>query len=987
MNAFVPVSSHPSMHTQGLVSLVLHAHLPYVRHPHVQRTLEERWFFEAMLETYLPLLHTFGQLERDNIPFRLTMTLTPTLLSMMDDAEMKVRFESHLQRSIDLAESEVKRLAGHNDLQDVAAMYVERWHQLKSIYARLEGNVINGYRHYVQKGNLECMTCAATHAFLPLIKQPSLAYLQIEVGMREHERLLGRRPNGIWLPECAYAPELSPLLQECGIQYFIVDHHGFVNAMPQPTAMHYAPIDTGGGVFAFARDPDSSRQVWSTHEGYPGDHDYREYYRDIGYDLGWNSADEWDYIRPHLLDNEARINTGLKYYRITGAHDVPKEPYRPEWALHKAREHARHFLNNRELQLEAAQVDGDRLPIAISPYDAELFGHWWFEGPLWIEALFREQSERTRHHTQRIEFVSPSDYLSQYPKQEKAQLSFCSWGRGGYADVWLQQGNDWMYPRLHVTEDRILHIVSHIDKEAPSSFHDMQERIINQAITEWMLAASSDWAFIVDAGTVTEYAGFRTTQHLERCHNLLDMIEQGVYDQVLVERMEGEYPCFPTVDYRLLTSRARHSIERMYQFNAAYPPTKRTIPFNCPQPILAHHPQYRSNKRILMIAWEFPPLVVGGLSRAVYDLSRHLSKKQCEIHVVTREVPSSPDYELMDGVHVYRVPLIQTAAPLNFMDWVFHMNAAISLLVDDLVDAGLTFDLMHAHDWLVYPAAADLKQTYHWPLVATIHATEHGRNHGRLHGELQQRIHDMEASLTAEAEHTIVCSHAMIQEVASLFDLTRQRVTMIPNGVDAIDTAIPAGSINNLEHRTDLVDSQLLFYVGRLVYEKGIHILIEAMPLIIQSVPQAKLIIAGTGPMRQQLEAQAAQLGLQEHILFAGFVQDEARDAWIAASSVCVFPSLYEPFGIVALEAMRFGTPVVVSDTGGLAEIIDHAVDGYKALPGHIESLAWHVTDLLLHPERAAQMAAKAQQKVRAHYDWNTIAVSTRQVYEGVIAR
>ncbi|NOJ70352.1 1,4-alpha-glucan branching protein domain-containing protein [Paenibacillus alvei] len=986
MNEIIPTSSHTGTHTRGFVSLVLHAHLPYVRHPHIKHTLEERWFFEAMMETYLPLLHTFGQLEQDHIPFRLTMTLTPTLLSMMDDAEMKSRFEAHMQRSIGLAESEVKRLASHKELQAVAAMYAERWHQLKAVYSQLDGHIIDGYRHYVQKGHLECMTSAATHTFLPLIKQPSMAYLQLEVGMREHERLLGRRPDGIWLPECAYSPELDPLLQECGIRYFIVDHHGFVNAIPQPASMHYAPVHTGGGVFAFARDPDSSRQVWSTHEGYPGDYDYREYYRDIGFDLGWGNAEEWDYIRPHLLDNEARINTGLKYYRITGANGVPKEPYHPEWALQKAKEHARHFLNNREQQLHRVNMPGDRLPIAICPYDAELFGHWWFEGPLWIEALFREQSERFSKHSQRIEFVSPNDYLKQYPEQENASLSFCSWGRGGYADVWLHEGNDWMYPPLHEAEDRIVHITARMEKEINTSFRAIQERTLNQAITEWMLAASSDWAFIVDAGTVTEYAGIRTTQHLDRCHTLLDMIERGIYDQVLISTMENEYPCFPSVDYRLLSIGARRSTERLHQLNAAYPPPNRTMPFYSPQPITAHHPQYRSSKRILMIAWEFPPLVVGGLSRAVYDLSRHLSRKHCEIHVVTREAPGANDYEQMDGVHVYRVPLIHTSAPLDFMDWVFHMNAAISSLVDDLVHAGLTFDLIHAHDWLAYSAAADLKQTYDWPLVATIHATEHGRNHGNLSSPLQQRIHDMELSLTAEADHTIVCSHAMVMEVASLFALPKQRVTMIPNGVDAIGTPAPTVQFKGLDHH-DLSDSPLLFYVGRLVYEKGIHILIEAMPLILQAVPQTKLIIAGTGPMRQQLEAQAKQLGLQEHILFAGFVQDDARDAWIAASSVCVFPSLYEPFGIVALEAMRFGTPVVVSDTGGLAEIIDHAVDGYKALPGHIESLAWHVTDLLTHPEHAAQMAARAQQKVQAQYDWNTIAVSTRQVYEGVIAQ
>lgn len=972
MNAITLYPSAAPTQNEGQIALILHAHLPYVRHPERPNSLEERWYFEAMMETYLPLIDVFRQLEQDNVPFRITMTLSPTLLSMMDDMVLQSRFEEHLKNSIRLARSETKRLHTDNELQPVAIMYLDRWLKWLHLYHECKGRVIEWFRHFVQKGWLECITCAATHAFLPLIKHPEMASAQIEIGAREHERLLGQRPEGIWLPECAYSPELSPLLRASGIRYFMVDQLSLLTAQPRKDRLQYAPVMTEDGVFAFARDPDSSRQVWSSYEGYPGDCDYREYYRDIGFDLGWNNEEEWNYIRPYILEDGARLNTGMKYYRITGA-GSDKTPYRLDWALRKVREHAKHFLDSRERQLVQAQTWMDRAPLVVCPYDAELFGHWWFEGPLWIEALFREQHARRERNKQRTKFVAPSDYIAAYPASEQADLSFSSWGRGGYADVWLQERNDWIYKHLHHAEDRLLHHAQRL--QGSWGFTPVQERIMNRALKEWMLAASSDWAFILDAGTVTEYAAGRTRQHLGRCHLLLDMLEQKVYDQVQLQQMEAEYPCFETADYRLLLSGPGYSATGKAD----------TPSYTAFQPSAFTPAAKPRAKVILMLAWEFPPLVVGGLSRAVYDLSRHLAEKQCDVHVVTREVPDAPSYELMDGVHVHRVALIHSVTPFGFMDWVFQMNAAMSDGVDALVSKGLAFDFLHAHDWLVYPAAQDIKQAFGCPLIVTIHATEHGRNHGRIQGELPQRIHEMEYRLAEEAEHVIVCSNSMVQEVEQIFSLPRRKITMIPNGVEL--GAEPAAIQNLSKSTVPASEPPLLFYVGRLVYEKGIHVLIEAMPRILHTVPDAKLIIAGTGPMKQELERQVQAIGLSEHVHFAGFVQDEMRDALIQSARVCVFPSLYEPFGIVALEAMRFGTPVVVSDTGGLAEIVDHGVDGYKALPGHVESLAWHITDMLSHPDHAAEMAARALYKVRTQYDWNTIAVSTRQVYEGVIAR
>lgn len=948
---------------KGYLSLVLHAHLPYVRHSDRDDYMEERWFFEAMTETYLPLLDLFDRLHRDNVPFRLTMTFSPTLLAMMEDSMMIERYTEYLLRLLKLSLLEMERNRADTPFFKCSEMYNIRLSNLLNLYTACGRDVISKFRTYQDNGSLEIITCAATHAFLPLIKNRESIRAQIKLGVLEYERHFGRKPQGIWLPECAYDARLSSILKECGLSYFIVDHHGIEHARPAPARELSAPVMTPDGIHAFARDPESSRQVWSSHEGYPGDPDYREYYRDIGYDLGWKDAEEWEYIKPFILPSGARINTGMKYYRVSGK-DEQKQPYVEEWAKHKASIHAAHFLDCREEQIRQAALCSDSTPLIVCPYDAELFGHWWYEGPLWIELMFRNAADRD----DKLTFVTPSGYLQEYPVSEQVEMSFSTWGRNGYAEVWLQPENDWIYRHLHQAEDRLLQLIKHHEEQF-CGHPDTAERILNQAVRELMLAQSSDWAFILDSNTVPSYAMKRTNQHLLQCHQLLDMIEHQLYDIAALEQLESAASCFPSASFRLYLPDAW--AER--PDNAVTPPS----------------PPSSKIKKVLMLAWEFPPLIVGGLSRAVYDLSRHLLAEDMEVHVVTRDISDSAEYELYSGIHVHRVPILQTATPIDFMDWVLQLNLAIADHAFELIREGHSFDFVHAHDWLVYYAAKELKDNCSIPLIATIHATEHGRNHGQIHTDIQHRIHQLEQNLTSEADHVIVCSQSMAQEIETLFALPKHKLSMIPNGVEinANLSAPPAAEL--MSHRLLYASPQqsILFYIGRLVYEKGIQVLIEGMPFILQSCPDTKLIIAGTGPMKQELMELTERLGLSDVVTFAGFVDDEQRNRLFHMADVCVFPSLYEPFGIVALEAMRSGTPVVVSDTGGLGEIIDHGIDGYKALPGHLESLVWHVSEMLLHRDRADQMAANALQKVKQRYNWETIAVTTRHVYEGVIAR
>ncbi|WP_342773046.1 1,4-alpha-glucan branching protein domain-containing protein [Paenibacillus flagellatus] len=949
--------------------MVLHAHLPYIRHFDRDDVMEERWFYEAMTETYLPLLDVFDGLVNDGVDFRITMSVTPTLMTLCADSLMQERYAAHLDRLIGLADKERIRLEDDERFYPLAAMYAEKFRLLKSRFESCGRNVMTAFRRLQDMGKLEIMTSAATHGYLPLMKTEEAIRAQIRTGVREYERHFGRRPSGIWLPECGYTAGIDRILKMEGLDYFIADSTAVAFATPAPNRNLLGPLMTPYGVTAFPRDPESSEQVWSSTDGYPGHYDYREYYRDIGWDLGWNDPEEWEYIRPYVLPTNERINTGMKYYRITGR-GQHREPYNPEWARKTAAEHAGHFLFNREKQAEAWSRWLDRLPIIVSPYDAELFGHWWYEGPIWIDMLCR----KIFHDQQTIKMITPSEYLRQYPVADTGRLNESSWGRNHSSEVWLQENNDWIYRHLHEAEERMVRLATrhaHLEgtRALPAS---ALKRALNQAVRELLLAQGSDWAFIMDSRTVVEYAVRRTKDHLGCFDKLCGMIEAGKVDETFLDALERKDDCFPDADYR--------------DYVAVRPAS--------PVPLI---PDAREWERLLketadgpntfMLAWEYPPKYVGGLSRAVADLAEALAARGEKVHVVTTSFEGAPAFERQNGVYVHRVPVL-CSGDTDFYHWTFEMNLA---MVDHLVawkENGGRIDVLHAHDWMVFHAARELKHSYGLPLVATIHATEWGRQQGKLHGELQHRIHGLEWRLTYEASRVFVCSAYMKEEVVRLFQLPEDKVDVVPNGIRIAEAPDRLAFDGTSARRQWFADSdRIILYVGRLVYEKGVHVLLEAMPHIIARAPGARLVVAGAGPMRESLERRAAELGLGDRASFWGFVDDETKARLYAAADVCVFPSLYEPFGIVALEAMASRTPLVVSDVGGLAELVEHGVDGYRALPGHVESLAWHVTELLLAPESGGRMASRAYGKLRERYDPDAIAAEVQRQYDRLTYR
>ncbi len=520
--------------SQGYLSLILHAHLPYVRHPEHERFLEEEWLYEAITETYIPLLKAFDALRRDGVYFRITMSLTPTLLSMLTDPLLQSRYVKHLNRLIELSEKEVERTRNDERFNGLARMYRDLFYEARHIFCDRYGNdLTRAFREHADAGVLEIITCGATHGFLPLMDlQPQAVRAQIATAVRTHERILGRKPRGIWLPECGYSPGIDAYLKEQGILFFILDNHAIVFGKPRPKFGVFAPVYCKTGVAAFGRDIESSKSVWSAEEGYPGDAAYREFYRDIGFDL------DYDYVRPYLNGDGTRIHTGIKYYRISGSSH--KEPYDPAEAARKVAEHAGNFMYNRIKQIEFLEPIMGQNPLIVSPYDAELFGHWWFEGPQWIEMLLRKI-----HFDQNVlETITPIGYLERHPRNQIVTPTMSSWGYNGYAEVWLNGSNDWIYRHLHKAVERMTSSA----KRFLSPDHD-ERRALNQMARELLLAQSSDWAFILKTGTHSSYAVNRTKDHLQRFTLLWEGLSKNSIDMPALERIELADNLFPDIDY------------------------------------------------------------------------------------------------------------------------------------------------------------------------------------------------------------------------------------------------------------------------------------------------------------------------------------------------------------------------------------------------------------------------------------------------------
>jgi 1,4-alpha-glucan branching enzyme len=521
---------------KGYIALILHCHLPFVRHPEHAEFLEERWFFEAITESYIPLIDLFDRLCADSISYKVTLSISPPLAGMLSDPLLQSRYLSHIENLIELAEKEIVRTKKEPEINSLAKFYLKQFQQAKSTFEKYGRNLLTAFRALQDEGSIELITSGATHAYLPLMAHiPNAVRAQVQVAVASHRRHFGTGPLGIWLPECGFYPGVDQFLEASAIRYFILDAHGLLHAAPRPVYGLHAPIYCPSHVAAFGRDPEASKQVWSADEGYPGDPDYRDFYRDIGFDLPLET------IGPYIHPDQIRVHTGIKYYRITGKTEH-KEIYNRSAAEEKAKIHAANFILNREKEVLSLSSSMDRKPILVAPYDAELFGHWWFEGPLWIEALIRQLAKNPKV----LALTTPGRYLREYPKNQVATPPTCSWGYKGYNEFWLNGENDWVYRPLHKAAHRMIKMANEFQEST-----GILRRALNQVARELLLAQSSDWAFIMKTGTSPPYAVKRTVTHLERFNRISDEIDKNEMNVSYLKDVEEKDNIFPEIDYRV----------------------------------------------------------------------------------------------------------------------------------------------------------------------------------------------------------------------------------------------------------------------------------------------------------------------------------------------------------------------------------------------------------------------------------------------------
>jgi len=1001
----------------GNLALVLHAHLPYVRHQEHEEFLEENWLFEAITETYVPL---FGVLERlidDRIDFRLTVSLTPTLASMLLDPLLQSRYLKKLEKTIELAEKEMARTAALPDFHPLALMYHTLLVEVRDAFLNRYGkNLVSAFQRFQQLGKVEVIASAATHGYLPLLSvNESAVRAQIAVGVKHYQQVFGRNPAGFWLPECGYYPGVDRLLRERGIRYTLVETHGITRADHRPRYGVFAPIVTPSGLAVFGRDPDSSRQVWSSEVGYPGDFDYREFYRDIGHDF------DLSYVGPYIHPDGIRTDTGLKYYRITGK-NKPKEPYVPEWAEQKAASHAEHFLSERIRQVTELSASMDRPPVVVAPYDAELFGHWWFEGPRWLEYLIRKAAL----DQDTIRLVTLSEYLDQCPDNQVATPCLSSWGRDGFSEVWLNSQNDWIYPHLHQGADAMENLAA-----AHPQATGLEARALNQAGRELLLAQASDWTFMINSGTMAEYATRRVKSHLRRFHRLREQVEGGSIDEAWLRGIESQDHLFA-------------GIPTAEEFSTVAD----TPPLEIASPAVAARTHPPSSLRIVMACSEIVPFAkTGGLADMVGSLAVALETLGHQVCLVMPAYPSVlrgsskardtgialhvpigdgredggvlaatrgrniPVYFIRSDGHFDRPFLYGTPEgdyPDNAERFTFFSRAVLELLRH--IGAP---DILHAHDWQAALAIAFLKaQPERYPGLSSAHAvlTVHnmgyqgqfpaaqwgllGLDRGLFtprHFEFYGQINFLKGGLAfADAITTVSPTYAReIQTKEYGFGLEgvlQERASHLSGILNGVDYGIwdprtdpriasrygPEDLSGKRACKAALQrafglpvdpDVPLVGMVSRMASQKGFDLLEKVADELMEKGLQ--FVLVGSGDLHYQNLFHAVAERHPGKLAFRVAFDETLAHQVEAGADLYLMPSRYEPCGLNQFYSLKYGTIPVVRATGGLKDSVQE-----------FDPAAGSGTGFLFEPYEGAALLAAVDRALAAFHhkeQWRTL--------------
>ena len=489
-------------------------------------SLEEDWFFQALLECYLPLIKTLEEASTSsNQKPKLTISLSPTLLALLTDKELKKRFPIWINTRLNLLGKVPNNLGkASNHLAKNIESQLNLWHSFN-------GDLIKRFAALKKAEVIDILTCAATHGYLPLLREnPEAIKGQLKTAVREHFRLFGSKPLGIWLPECAYYEGLDSLMHSAGLKYAVLDGHGLLHAKPRPRYGIYAPICSKNGIAFFGRDSKSTLPVWSSKDGYPGNSEYREFHRDIGWDMSIKDLQQ--------IGLKEHRPLGIKLHKVTDQNISleKKQIYDPEIARELVKKHAKEYLQGRKKQLENLSQAMGIEPLLVAPFDAELFGHWWFEGPQFLAELFLQAKKEN------IIFTRLIDKLKDSPIIQLCDPSPSSWGQGGYHNYWLNESNSWVVAEWNKASRAMIKRCSiGVSKESDI-------KVLQQAARELLLSQSSDWSFILKAGTTTKLAKDRINIHLKRFWILIEYIEGGK-DLPCVElsKIEEEDCLFPLI--------------------------------------------------------------------------------------------------------------------------------------------------------------------------------------------------------------------------------------------------------------------------------------------------------------------------------------------------------------------------------------------------------------------------------------------------------
>ncbi|HEY1206169.1 MAG: glycogen synthase GlgA [Bryobacteraceae bacterium] len=1029
---------------QGYLAIVLHAHLPYVRHPEYEEPLEENWLYEAITETYIPLFLVIENLLQDRVDFRLTVSLTPTLASMLLDPLLQVRYVKKIGRTIEAAEKEIARTSGQPEFHHLARMYHRLFVRVRDAYVGRYGcDLVQVLKGFQESGKVEVIASAATHGYLPLLAlHPPALRTQIRVGTEHYERTFGRKPRGFWLPECGYCTAVEAPLREAGVRFTILDTHGVTHASPRPRFGVYAPLCCPSGLAAFGRDPESSRQVWSSIDGYPGDYDYREFYRDIGHDL--DLAD----IRPYIHPAGIRIDTGIKYYRITGKGDH-KEIYVPERAETKAEAHAAHFVGERVRQVERLAPLMDRKPVIVAPYDAELFGHWWFEGPSWLEYMIR----KIALEQDQIRLTTLSEYLDEYPITQTATPAASSWGHKGFNEVWLNGENDWIYRHLDAAATTMEKLGS--SHPQPSG---LTARALDQAARELLLAQSSDWAFMIHSGATAEYATRRTKSHLSRLRRLAAEIEAGNIDESRLSSIEAADNIFP-------------GIATAADFAPGQPKPRPVVA--APRPVVpAPAP---SRLHVVMVSPEIVPFaktggladMVGSLALALERLGQRVSlimpAHRCALRGdlpleetgIRFAVPVSNRHEeatLLRAKMGSRIPVYLVRA-----DRYFDRDNLYGTPEGDYADNAERFaffsraalevfrkigpaHLLHAHDWQAALTIAFLKaQPEVYPELSAVRTALTAHNVG-YQGvfprddwhllnldwgfftprqlEYYGRINFLKGGLEwADAITTVSPTYA--QEIQTheqgfglegVFKDRAADLCGILNGAGyevwnpATDPAIAQtydladlsgkrlckADVQRLFGLPEAPEVPLVGMVSRLAAQKGFDLLQAVFDELLRRDLQFVLLGAGDKPFEDFFRSIGDR---HPGKAAARIVFDETLAHKIeAGADAFLMPSRYEPAGLNQLYSLRYGTIPIVRATGGLKDSVSDFDPAFSTGNGFVFA-DYNGAALLAAVDRALdtfrrkdQWARLIENAMTADHSWHRSAGEYLRLYQRLMS-